>query len=319
MTMLQNSPEISFVIAAYNAEDTIARAIESALAQIDVTLEVLVVDDCSSDATVRIAEQIGDPRITVIRQQCNGGPARARNRGIDAASGVWIAVLDADDTISPQRSARMIARAEAMATPLVVDNLDVVAMDGGRSWRMFTEDELRAREKITLADYIGSNVLFRSTFNFGYMKPMFARDFLQRHDLAFDERLRIGEDYLLLASALASGATCAVEPSAGYVYHLRQGSISRVLDLHHVESMLSADRTFLSRFPLSGEALVAQRRRTRSLVEARAFLTLVSHIKNRSAAGALRAAIDNPRALWHLRMPIAKRMQRLMRHPTSVS
>lgn len=317
--MLQNIPDVSFVIAAYNAADTIARAIDSALAQVDVTLEVLVVDDCSSDATAQIAEQIDDPRVTVIRQQSNGGPARARNRGIDAATGAWIAVLDADDTMSPQRSARMIARAKAMATPLVVDNLDVVAMDGGNSWRMFTENELRARAQITLADYIGSNVLFRSTFNFGYMKPMFAHDFLQRHDLAFDERLRIGEDYLLLASALASGATCAVEPSAGYVYHLRQGSISRVLDLHHVESMLSADRSFLSRFPLSGEALVAQRRRTRSLVEARAFLTLVSHIKNRSVPGALRAAIANPRALWHLRLPIAKRMRALMRHQTSVS
>ena len=148
---------------------------------------------------------------------------------------------------------------------------------------------------------------------------MFARDFLQRHDLAFDERLRIGEDYLLVASALASGATCAVEPSAGYIYHLREGSISRVLDLHHVDSMLAGDRVFLDRFSLSHDALVAQRRRTRSLLEARAFLTLVSHIKNRSAAGALRTAIDTPRALWHLRMPIAKRLRRLMPTSTPVS
>ncbi|WP_029619336.1 glycosyltransferase family 2 protein [Pseudorhizobium marinum] len=319
MTTLQNQPDVSFVIAAYNAEETIARAIESALAQVGVTLEVVVVDDCSTDHTVEIVRQIADPRVTVICQPSNGGPARARNRGIEAASGAWVAVLDADDEISAHRSARMIARADALTTPLVVDNLDVVAMDGGRSWRMFTEDELRARARLTLADYIGSNVLFRSTFNFGYMKPMFARDFLQRHDLAFDERLRIGEDYLLVASALASGATCAVEPSAGYIYHLRQGSISRVLDLHHVDSMLAADRVFLNRFHLSDEALVAQRRRTRSLLEARAFLTLVSHIKNRSAAGALKTAIETPRALWHLRMPIVKRLRRLMPTSTPVS
>ena len=319
MTMAQNRPDVSFVIAAYNAEETIARAIESALAQVGVTLEVVVVDDCSTDATVEIVRQIADPRITVICQSSNGGPARARNRGIAAASGAWVAVLDADDEISAHRSARMIARADALTTPLVVDNLDVVAMDGARSWRMFTEDALRARARLTLADYIGSNVLFRSTFNFGYMKPMFARDFLQRHDLAFDERLRIGEDYLLVASALASGATCAVEPSAGYIYHLREGSISRVLDLHHVDSMLAGDRVFLDRFSLSHDALVAQRRRTRSLLEARAFLTLVSHIKNRSAAGALRTAIDTPRALWHLRMPIAKRLRRLMPTSTPVS
>src|SRR5690606_35202517 len=106
-------------------------------------------------------------------------------------------------------------------------------------------------------EFIGSNVIFQSTFNFGYMKPIFARDFLMRHELHFDETLRVGEDYLLFASALACGATCAVVPDIGYVYYLRQGSISRVLEHHHLDAMLASDHAFLARFKLDPQAMAA--------------------------------------------------------------
>lgn len=315
MSATEHRPDVTFVIAAYNAEATLARAIGSALAQRSVAVEVVVVDDCSTDATCEVAQTFRDPRVRIIRQRKNGGPGRARNAGIAAATGTWIAVLDSDDSIRPDRSRNMVARAEVADAQVVVDNLEVVPMNGDRPYRMFTEEELRSRAELTLPDYIDSNVIFRSTFNFGYMKPMYSREFLLRHDLGFDETLRIGEDYILMASALASGARCVVEPSAGYVYHLREQSISRVLELHHVESMLAADRTLLQRFPLKGRPAAAQGRRTRSLDEARSFLMLVQQIKKRSAGGILKTAIGNPRALRHLRMPIAVRMRRFMKGP----
>jgi succinoglycan biosynthesis protein ExoO len=143
------------------------------------------------------------------------------------------------------------------------------------------------------------------------MKPIFRRAFLVEHGLRFDESLRIGEDYVLLASALASGARCAVEPSAGYVYHLRHGSISRVLKPHHLQAMLEADRDFLARFHLDADAMAAQGRRTRSIREAASFITLVDEIKKRSVGGILKTAFGHPQALKHLRMPIAARMRRL--------
>lgn len=312
-------PDVTFVIAAFNAEQTLARAMDSALAQASVAVEVLVIDDCSTDSTYDVAGNFQDPRVKVIRQPVNGGPGRARNTGIAAAAGRWIAVLDADDTVLPGRSAAMIARANRSQAEVVVDNLEVVPMDAGAAYRMFSDRELSARPEITLADYIDSNVIFRETFNFGYMKPMFSREFLLRHDLGFDEKLRIGEDYIMMVSALASGARCVVEPSAGYVYHLRQDSISRVLGLHHVESMLAADEAFLARFPMKGSALAAQYRRTRSLIEARSFLTLVDAIKRRSAGGMIKAALAHPAALRHLRMPIAVRIDRLLKRPSARS
>lgn len=311
--MTDTVPDVTFVIAAYNSADTIVRAVESALMQKDVTLEVIVIDDCSSDNTIKTVLSMAevDPRVRLIALENNRGPGGARNAGLSQARGRWIAVLDADDTLKPDRLARMVACAATTGAQIVVDNLDVVSGDG-QCRRMFDERLLADQPILGLPAFIESNILFRSGHNFGYMKPIFERSFLEAHDLRFDESLRIGEDYLLLASALAGGGICAVEPVAGYTYHIREGSISRVLKQHHVEAMLASDKTFLETYRLDGPAMAAQRRRTRSLKTASAFVALVDHLKQRSFAGAVGVAIAHPSALWHLRMPITVRLQRII-------
>ncbi|WP_137131358.1 glycosyltransferase family 2 protein [Rhizobium sp. FY34] len=306
----QTVPDVSFIIAAYNARDTIGRALDSALAQIGVAVEVIVADDRSTDGTAELVRYFGDPRVRLLELPVNGGPGRARNAAIAAATGRWIAVLDSDDEILPQRSAAMIECAGRMDAQIVVDNLKVVK-PGALAETMFAPAELQKRPALTLADFIDSNVIFRSTFNFGYMKPMFEREFLARKSLRFDENLRIGEDYILLASALASDGICAIEPSPGYLYHIREGSISRVLKSQHVHAMMEADRRFLERYALDPAAHAAQERRSRSLEEADAFLALVEEIKRGSVMGCLKLAAAHPTAIRHLRMPIAARMRRL--------
>lgn len=304
-------PDVSFVVAAFNARETIGRAIESALAQFEVTVEVVVVDDKSTDGTAELVRYFGDPRVRLIELPVNGGPAAARNAGFAAACGRWIAVLDADDEIVPERSAAMIETANRLDAEIVVDNLRVLK-PGEAAVTMFSMQHLQDKGAITLADFIESNVIFRSTFNYGYMKPMFRRDFLQRHGLRFDEGLRIGEDYLLLASALACGGRCAIEANPGYFYHIREGSISRVLAQHHVMAMMEGDRRFLQRFTLDLAAIRAQKKRSQSLREALAFLQLIEGLKRRSFSDCLQAAIAQPAALRHLKMPIAARMRRFL-------
>lgn len=305
------TPDVSVVIAAFNAADTIERAIESALSQINVSVEVIVADDCSSDDTRERVSAIRDPRVKLIALEHNKGPGGARNAAIAAARGRWIAVLDSDDIFKPMRLFRLLERAKEQKAQIVVDNLDVVDMENHRR-TMFLEETLARLEFIDLAAFIRSNVIFRAEHNFGYMKPMFERAFLTDKGLWFDESLRIGEDYLLLASALAEGAVCAIEPTAGYVYYIREGSISRVLRLEHVNAMLAADRGFVQRYPLKGAALAAQKMRTNSLKEAHAFVSLIDSLKARSITGALKAALAKPVALRHLRMPIAMRLRRMM-------
>ena len=97
---LMNVPvlPVTVVIAAYNREDTVARAVLSVRAQTSLAAEIIVVDDASTDRTAEVAERAG---AKVIRLADNGGAARARNAGIAAAVQPWIAFLDSDDEWLP--------------------------------------------------------------------------------------------------------------------------------------------------------------------------------------------------------------------------
>ncbi|KQV83815.1 glycosyltransferase family 2 protein [Rhizobium sp. Root1220] len=308
--MTKTQPDVSFIIAAYNAAATLAKAIDSALAQRGVSVEVIVADDCSVDETRTIAATYADRNVRLLALARNGGPAAARNAAIAAATGRWLAVLDSDDAVEPERLQRMIARAEKVGAKVAVDNLRVIRADGTPPETMFTEQSLANTPELTLPAFIRSNALFQTTHNFGYLKPIFQRAFIENHGLRFNEALKVGEDYLFLASAIALGGRCVIEPVAGYDYHIREGSISRVLALHHIDAMIEGDKAFLRDHTLDVEAAAAQEFRERSLRRGRAFLVLVQNIKDRSIFGAIRTAWSNPLAVMHLKMPIAMRVNR---------
>lgn len=102
-------PLVSVIIPAHNAELTIVETIESARAQTHTNLELIVVDDGSSDATADIVAQQAksDARIRLVRQP-NSGVAAARNRGAEAAAGDFLAPLDADDLWHPTKIDRQL-------------------------------------------------------------------------------------------------------------------------------------------------------------------------------------------------------------------
>ena len=107
-------PAVTAVIPAYNKELYIGRAIESALAQTYPQLQVIVVDDGSSDGTRAIAERFAaqDKRVRVVSVE-NGGVAAARNLGTQLAATPYVAYLDADDLWHPEKVARQIAALSA--------------------------------------------------------------------------------------------------------------------------------------------------------------------------------------------------------------
>ncbi|WP_150290557.1 glycosyltransferase family 2 protein [Sphingobium estronivorans] len=100
---------ISVIIPAYNAEATIGHTLSSALAQTGVELEVIVVDDGSTDRTAELVEAVSrrDGRIRLLRQR-QGGVARARNLAIASAQGNYVAPLDADDIWHPEKLSRQL-------------------------------------------------------------------------------------------------------------------------------------------------------------------------------------------------------------------
>lgn len=94
---------ISVVMATYNRENTIIRAVKSVLEQSYRDIELIVVDDASTDGTLGVLEEISDPRMRVIKCDINSGASAARNVGIRAAEGDYITFHDSDDVLLPTK------------------------------------------------------------------------------------------------------------------------------------------------------------------------------------------------------------------------
>ena len=101
------APLVTVIIGAYNAARYVGEAIESVLAQTHDRIELIVVDDGSTDGTGEVAESYGDA-VRCIRQE-NGGMAAARNRGVGEARGDYLAFLDADDRFPPDKLRTQLA------------------------------------------------------------------------------------------------------------------------------------------------------------------------------------------------------------------
>lgn len=309
-------PDVSVIIPAWNAQAFIGRSIAAALAQTGVEVEVLVVDDASTDDTAGAVAAIGDPRVRYIRQARNGGPAVARNTAFAEARGDWLLILDADDDMGPGRAADLLAAAHAAQADIVADNLWITSEAEPGQRRLHIPETLDdAVEVLGLADYMRRNRLFQKEPSLGYLKPMFRKAFLDRHALAYDPALRIGEDYALVAEALVRGARYVRRRSADYVYVTREGSISHRLLADDLAAMVAFDKAFIlanaARFD-AAERDAAQAH-LGSLLTGAAFTDMVDGLKARQIGKVLGAAIGRPTAMAHFSLPIQARLARLRR------
>ena len=97
--------KISIIVPVYNGAQFLEETVASVRRQTWQNWELLLVDDCSKDQSYEIMKRLAavDPRIVPLQQECNGGAARARNRGVAEATGRYIAFLDADDLWMPDK------------------------------------------------------------------------------------------------------------------------------------------------------------------------------------------------------------------------
>jgi succinoglycan biosynthesis protein ExoO len=218
--------DFSVIIPAYNVSGIIGRAIRSAAAQTFPPLEILVIDDCSTDNTVEVVRALGReiPSLRLLSTPANGGPSAARNVGLRAAKADWIALLDSDDAWKAIRLERLSEVARATSADFVADNLvmwDVVADTQFKP----TYYELPEPEKqIALLDMFRAEDDFNfSKASFGLMKPIFRRKFLADHKLEYDESINFAEDLVLYVEGLFNGAKIILIDEAYYIYSIPNG------------------------------------------------------------------------------------------------
>ncbi|SFE80045.1 glycosyltransferase family 2 protein [Roseivivax sediminis] len=225
--MTRQPPEVSIVLPVYNRESTLGRALDSLTAQHAHDIEIIVVDDGSSDGSRPLAEACAarDPRITVRQTPRNLGAAGARNVGIDAASGRYIAFQDSDDRWFPEKLTRQLkALRENPAARACY--CGAVYFSTAQSYYIPRHGTIRRPNGQIFEDLLVSNATTPQTL-------LLERALLSECG-GFDENLRINEDWDL-ALRIAKHTAFAFVPEPLVMIYRTPGSVS---------SDLSADALF---------------------------------------------------------------------------
>ena len=222
---------VTVLIAAYNAGAFLHRAIRSAQNQTKPPLEILVVDDGSLDDTAEVAKRLGleDPRIRLVVLNENGGPAKARNAGIEAARGTWIAILDADDAFLPERLERLTRIGSAHRADVVLDNFawyDAKHATVG-SPGIPSSSAIEAVDIYKFVRHAAKPIAEEA--DWGLLQPMFRRKFLHDNNLRYPSNSRHGEDFLLMIEVFLSHARCVLSRCTGYLYTTKFSGMSRTM------------------------------------------------------------------------------------------
>jgi succinoglycan biosynthesis protein ExoU len=259
--MSHSVPDVGVIIPAHNAEATIARAVNSALGEPECREVVVVVDGATDDtvAAARAADD-GSGRLKVIALAQSGGPAGARNLALAESRAPWVCPLDADDFFLPGRLGRM--RAETGYCDFVADDLLRVVEDRTNcAPRPMIGERMKLPACLSFETFVLANISRPSLprAELGFLKPLMRRNFLESHHLSYDPALRLGEDFVLYATALALGAKFKILPPCGYVAVERASSISGSHGAAELRALVEASRRMEAMLHLSPDERQALR------------------------------------------------------------
>lgn len=159
---VDRAPLVSVTMPVYNAAETVEEAIGSLLRQTYSDLEILVVDDGSTDESMAMIEAFHDPRVRIIRL-AHGGIVQARNTGCAQARGEYIAVMDSDDVADERRIAAQVEYLERHPDVGLLGTHARFIRDDGREWLFRPPDDDRALRRYLLWDnpFVHSSVMLR--------------------------------------------------------------------------------------------------------------------------------------------------------------
>ena len=212
-------PTLSVVIPSFNIERWLGDCLRSVLGQSFTDLEVVVVDDGSTDRSADIAAffTTTDPRVRVLRQ-ANAGPGAARNAGLDAARGRYVAFIDGDDLVAPGAFERLVGSLERTGSDFATNPIEEFGGPERRRYWTNRGPEFRTPLAGVNLDTTPGLILDHSPVN-----KVFRTDFLRAADARWPQNLR-HEDVLQAALAYSRAGSIDVLPEVGYFYRRRGGS-----------------------------------------------------------------------------------------------
>lgn len=220
--------KISIIIPVYNGEGHILNCINNILKQTYKNIEIIVVNDGSTDSTKEILKEINgtDSRIKIINKE-NTGVSDSRNVGITVSTGDYIAFLDSDDKLAKNA-------VEELAKDLNEDLVDVIlfgfSVIGDKKRKNDTEilNALKEKNNDNLKYAIISSLISTNKNLFGYAwRALYSRSFLITNGINFPKNIKISEDYMFLLKSLYKANKIKIDANEYYEYILGNTSMSK--------------------------------------------------------------------------------------------
>lgn len=202
-------PEISVIVAVYNAQKTLLRLADSLKAQTMRDFEVLLVDDGSTDASARLCDEIAlsDDRFKAFHKQ-NEGVGATRQFGIEQAQGEYTIHADSDDWVEPDYLEALYNEAVSAAADIVI--CDILIENGKKT--VLRKEEPTAFDKESLIE----DLICR--LQNGPCNKLIRRSFYTERGISFPQGLSVGEDQLFNLRMIMEGASVSYVPKALYHY-----------------------------------------------------------------------------------------------------
>lgn len=235
------NPKISIIIPVYGVEEFIRNCIESIVEQTYDNIEVILINDCSIDNSIEIANEIikeyhGKIQFIIVNHQINKKQAGARNTGIKKSTGEYIFFLDSDDQLFPDAIASLVNEA-------LKSNADVITANR-KSYNFYTGEEYKLLEK-DYAYYITQDVTQCQNIEFQgtVWNKLIKRSFIIKHNLFFEEGIYY-EDDLWIFKLLCSRPIISFIPNYTYIYYIRKNStIQTYSEVHLYSRIIVAEET----------------------------------------------------------------------------
>jgi glycosyltransferase EpsH len=268
-------PKISFIVPVYNVEKYLLKCIQSILRQSIEDLDVILINDGSSDHSLGICNQLAssEKRVRVF-SQVNRGQAAARNQGLRLARGKYISFVDPDDWVHPEMAEKSISALEHSAADFVNFRMAFIGEDGVTKHVLipFTLKELASEEILNNA--LIDNHIYTSCCN-----KIYRRSFLVESGVSFPE-VRAFEDTYFSRVLAASASKCVFVDEILYYVLIRTGSTSRKIDATKFE--LAADVVDMEKLALRIDSRDAQQKNIFDAHVVKFFCYLIFAAANRA-------------------------------------
>lgn len=216
---METQARVSIIIPVFNAEKYLSRCIDSVLSQTFPGLELILVNDGSTDQSEEIINSfIHDNRIVYLKQK-NKGVSAARNLGLSRASGEYIIFVDSDDYLVLDSLDRRIE--EASNTDLLISNYYRVSNDGVKE----KEEYINEEKKLSVVEALWS-ISPKSTIGYqGYLwNKVFCREIIKKNSIQFDPSVAYGEDRLFIGQYITHCKKISLDKEVVYCYRLNDES-----------------------------------------------------------------------------------------------